>query len=158
MNLIALELVLIALGYVAVSVIAQRKFSNVKRIKEIRTEMNEKMAKIKKMDKNTSREIMDAEQKQVAALTSEMMKHQLKASLIILPVFVVLVYIALPYEFASQPFNFALMGLQFTYRTFFVGASFVLGLASQAALALYDKAAAKKAAATTETQLPANHI
>ena len=151
MNLIALELVLIAFAYVLVSVLAQRKFSNVKRIKEIRIEMNERMANMKKFDKNTSKEIMDAEQKQVASLTSEMMKHQLKSSFIILPVFVVLVYFALPYEFGNQTFNFTFMSVVFTYRTFFVASAFVLGLASQAVIAAYDKMAAKKAAATTQT-------
>lgn len=146
MNFIALELALIAAGYVAVSVIAQRKISNVKRIREIRTQLNAKMANMRKLDRNTSREIMDAEQKEMAALTSEMMKHQLKASMIVLPVFVILVYFALPYIFGNQNFSITILSFKLTYSSFFVAVAFVLGMLSQAVIAVYDKMAAKKAA------------
>ena len=145
LNIIAAELVLIALVYVAISVAAQRKFSNIKRIKEIRTEMNAKLAEVKKMGNEASKEIMAEKQKEMAALTSEMMKHQLKSSFIILPVFVVLVYFALPYIFANESFSFIAFGLAFTYRTFFVAAAFTFGILSSVIIAGYDKMAAKKA-------------
>lgn len=153
MNIIAIELVLIALGYVIVSVTAQRKFSNIKRIKEIKVEMNAKVAELKKMGNDASKEIMAEKQKEMATLTSEMMRHQLKSSLIILPIFVVLVYFALPYEFANQPFNLTIMSIPFTYRTFFVVAAFIFGMISSIAIAIYDKMAAKKAEETTQTAM-----
>lgn len=156
-NIIAIELVLIALGYVIVSVVAQRKFSNIKRIKEIRMQMNEKMAEVKKMGKDVEKSVIDAKQKEMADLTSEMMKHQLKSSFIILPIFIVLVYVALPYEFASTQFSYTFSGLTFTYKTFFIAAAFIFGILSSIVIGIYDKIAAKNASETKEVaEQPSN--
>ncbi len=156
MNLIALEIVLVSLIYVIVTIALQRKFSNIKRIKEIRNEMNIHQADMKKMNSTTPKEEIDAKQKKMMDLTSEMMRHQLRASLILLPVFAVVVYLILPYTFGNTEFSFVFLGFTLTYRTFFVGACVVLGLAVQAVAAAYDKMAAKKAA--TATQITTNNV
>ena len=96
MNIMAIELGLIAVVYVAITVMIQRRFSNIARIREIRSAMVNHQKDLKKMDKNTRQEVIAEKQKQMMDLTSEMMRHQLKASFIILPVSITLFYFVLP--------------------------------------------------------------
>ncbi|MDE1768499.1 MAG: DUF106 domain-containing protein [Candidatus Micrarchaeota archaeon] len=156
MDIILVELIVIAIAYVSLSVIVQRKFTNMKRIKEIRLELNKITNDLRKMGNNISKDIMLAKQNEMAALTTELMKHQLKGTLIIFPIGVLLFYVALPHLFSAQT-TISVLSFQFTYRTFFIIAAFVLGMISSIAFAVYDKVNAKKMQApSTVAQQPAN--
>lgn len=146
MNIMAIELGLIAVVYVAITVMIQRRFSNIARIREIRSAMVNHQKDLKKMDKNTRQEVIAEKQKQMMDLTSEMMKHQLKASFIILPVSITLFYFVLPYIFGAPTTNITVFSIILPYRTFFIIVAIIIGLISQSVVAEYDKWAAKKAA------------
>ncbi len=148
---IALELVLIALCYVVITVAIQRKFSNIKRIREIRTELNEHQAHLRKMGKTMSKEELDTKTSKMMELQTEMMRHTFKASLIILPVSLVLFYYLLPLAFPGTQPNISVLSFSFNYRTFFIIAAFIIGMLSQVAVAQYDKFAAKKAEGDMQT-------
>lgn len=141
---------IIAILYVLLSVLIQRKFVNRQRIKQIQAEMNAKMAELRKLEKNVSTEVMMAKQKEITALASESMRHQLRATLVILPIFFLLVYVALPYLFAGQPINATFAGFTFnSYRTLFVAIAFICGILATIIISLYDRIKAPKPVQTT---------
>ncbi len=142
---IVLDIIVIAALYVTLSVVVQRKIGNFARMKEIRQEMNSKMAELRKMGKDVSSEVLKAKQNEIAALTSESMKHQLKPTLMILPVSLVLFYVALPMVFGHQPVNISIFGIAITsYSYLFIIVAFILGLMSTIALSIYDRITAPK--------------
>lgn len=155
LNPIILELVLIAIVYVTFSVFVQRKLANYKRIKEIKKEMDIKMKELRTMGSNVQKEVMDLKQKEITALASESMRHQIKPTLIILPIFFVLYYVALPMFFPAT-FSVTVLSYTLSYKTFFIAVSFVLGLMSTVILAAYERMVAKRQQVATTN--PANPI
>ena len=142
---IVLDIIVIAALYVTLSVVVQRKIGNFARMKEIRQEMNSKMSELRKMGKDVSSEVLKAKQAEIAALTSESMKHQLKPTLMILPVSLVLFYVALPMVFGHQSVNINIFGITITSYTYlFIIVAFVLGMASTLTLSVYDRMAASR--------------
>ena len=142
MNVI-LVLVLIAIVYVSFSVFAQRKIANYKRIKEIKKEMDIKMKELRSFGKDVQKEVLDLKQKEITALASESMRHQIKPTLIILPIFFLLYYVALPYFFPST-LTVTVLSFVLPYKTFFIAVSFVLGLLSTIILSAYERITTKK--------------
>jgi len=141
--MLVLELMLIAVAYVSFTLFAQRKFSNYKRIKEIKVEMDAKMKEFKQMGKDVSQELLLLKQKEITALASEQMRHQLRSTLIVLPVSALLFYVLLPMAFPTAP-NITLFTFTLSYRTFFIVVSFILGLISAGIVAMYEKSVARK--------------
>jgi uncharacterized membrane protein (DUF106 family) len=160
MDTIAIELVLIALAYVMVSIVIQRKFSNIKRIREIKMEMNEHQAHLRKEGKTMSKEELDAKTKKMLELQTEMIRHTFKASLIIMPISLILIYYLIPLAFPGTA-TIDVFSFNLSYRTFVVLMAFIFSLISQMALTQYDNAAARKAENTkampTSTE-PQNNV
>ncbi len=144
MSFIVLELVLIAIVYVSFSVIAQRKIANYKRIKEIKKDMDIKMKELRSLGSSITKEALDVKQKEITALASESMRHQLKPTLIVLPIFFLLFYVALP-ALVPASTKISVLSLSLPYTTFFIAVSFILGILSTIALSVYERIAAKKA-------------
>lgn len=142
-----LELVLFALAYVILTVIVQQKFSNVKRIREIAREMKQHQEDLKKKGQTMTTEEMNEKQKVMMSLTSEMMRHQLRASFVILPVSLLLFYFVLPYFFGSPSTTITVLSFTMPYRTFFIIVALILGIISQRIVTEYDRKQAEKAAA-----------
>lgn len=142
MSLIIYELAAIAVVYVAFSVFVQRRLSNYKRIKEIKKEMDSKMKELRQMGSSASKDVIDAKQKEITSLASESMKHQLKPTFIILPVFFLLFYIALPMAFGPHT-TVTVLSFTVPYTTFFVALAFVLGILSTITLTIYEKVSAR---------------
>ncbi len=142
-DIIILELIVIALVYVSFSVFVQRKLANYKRIKEIKKEMNAKMKELRTLGTDVKKEVLDLKQKEITALASESMRHQIKPTLIILPIFFALFYIVLPMFFPAT-LNITVLSYTLPYKTFFIVVSFVLGLASTILLGVYERIVTKK--------------
>lgn len=140
---ILLELAAIAIAYVLLTLVVQRKLINYKRIKEIKKEMDSKMKELKQMGTTATKEMTDAKQKEIMLLTSESMKHQIKGMIIILPISILLYYIALPALFPAQA-TVTVLSYNLPYKTFFIIVAFVLGLMSTMLLSLYERAVAKR--------------
>ena len=148
LDIIILELVAIAICYVSFSVFVQRKLANYKRIKEIKKEMDVKMKELRTLGTDVKKEVLDLKQKEITALASESMRHQIKPTLIILPIFFLLFYVALPYFFPAS-LNIAVLSYTLPYKTFFIVVSFILGIASTILLAAYERIATRKQAQVT---------
>ncbi|MHB1829975.1 MAG: EMC3/TMCO1 family protein [Candidatus Micrarchaeaceae archaeon] len=137
------ELAAIAIAYVLLTIVVQRKLINYKRIKEIKKEMDSKMKELKQMGTTATKDMTDAKQKEIMLLTSESMKHQIKGMIIILPISILLYYIALPALFPAQA-TVSVLSYTLPYKTFFIIVAFVLGLISTMMLSLYERAVAKR--------------
>jgi uncharacterized membrane protein (DUF106 family) len=142
-NIFIIELILIAVAYVSFSVFVQRKLANYKRIKEIKKEMDSKMKELRAIGSNVEKEVLATKQKEITALASESMRHQIKPTLIILPIFFALFYVALPMAFPSAP-KVTVLSYTVPYTTFFIAVSFVLGLLSTIVLGAYERVTAKR--------------
>jgi uncharacterized membrane protein (DUF106 family) len=142
---IVLEVIVIAILYVIVSVTVQRKVGNFERMREIRKQLNEKMKDLRKLGNTASSAELKAKQDEITALTSESLKHQMKPTLLVLPISLVLFYVALPLVFGSQKVDVSLLGITLTsYQYLFVVSAFVCGLAATGILSMYDRMAASK--------------
>ena len=147
-----IALAIVASVYVAFSVFVQRRLSNYKRIKEIKKEMDAKMKELKGLGASASREALALKQKEIMTLSSESMKHQIKPTLIILPIFFVLFYVALPMMFPMKS-TVTVLGFTVSCGTFFVAVAFVLGILSTIVISIYEKISAKPA-----PQVPATNV
>ena len=141
--ILELMLIVIAIVYVAFSVFVQRKLANYKRIKEIKKEMDVKMKELRTIGTDVKKEVLDLKQKEITALASESMKHQIKPTLIILPIFFALFYIVLPMFFPAT-LTITILSYTLQYKTFFIAVSFVLGLTSTILLGVYERIVTKK--------------
>ena len=150
---LALEIAVIAVLYVLLSVSIQRKLGNIKRIKEIKKEMNMHMADLKKAGSAMSKDEFAAKQKRITTLASESMRHQLKPTFIVLPIFFLIFYVVLPYLFpASTTPSISLFGFSLTYAQFFIAIAFTMGILSTIMIGIYDRMSAKKAESTAISQ------
>lgn len=145
MDIIILELVAIAICYVSFSVFVQRKLANYKRIKEIKKEMDVKMKELRALGTDAKKEVLDLKQKEITALASESMRHQIKPTLLILPIFFLLFYVVLPHFFSAAP-SIKVLSYTLPYNTFFIVVSFILGITSTILLAAYERIASRKQA------------
>ena len=94
---------------------------------------------------------MELKQKEITELASESMKHQIKPTLIILPIFFLLFYVLLPKLFPST-LTITVLSYTLPYKTFFIVASFILGMLSSILLAAYERVMAKRQATANTTQ------
>ncbi len=155
---LALEIAVIAVLYVLLSVSVQRKLGNIKRVKEIKREMNEHMAALKKEGGTMDKEEFAAKQKRITALASESMKHQMKPTFIVLPIFFLIFYVVLPYLFPSESTaHMTLFSFSITYGQFFIAVAFVVGILSTILIGIYDRIAASKAKHTVIAQPDAHN-
>ncbi|MEM3625962.1 MAG: hypothetical protein QW144_00810 [Candidatus Micrarchaeaceae archaeon] len=148
--LLLLEIALISIAYVVFSVFLQRKLSNVKEIYDMQEQMKAKQNELMEMVKNNaSREELTAKQRELMSISGKVMSKQLKASIIILPLFIVIYYIALPMAFPSAS-TVHISSFSINYRIFFFYVVFVLGLIASIALMINDR---KKARARRQAEL-----
>ena len=147
-------LVALAIGYVALSTFLQRKLANSKRLIEIDAIMKKKMAELKEHAKNEEHELMMAKNKELAALMKESTTARLKPTLVILPVFFILIYVILPALIPSNSFSVTIMSFKFTAETFFVAVAFVIGFPSSMVILAMDR---KKAAKINKDNINLNN-
>jgi uncharacterized membrane protein (DUF106 family) len=139
MDILLVELVAAAFAYAAFSITLQRKLSNIDKMYEIRATMNTKTKDLMRMAKEKAdKATIDAAQKELAQLSMDSMKNQMKPMLIVLPVFFLIYYVLLPMGFAPK---LTLQILSFTlgYQQVFILAAFVSGLVLSTRLSMRDR-------------------
>ncbi len=134
---------LIAVAYIAFSLFVQRKIVNYKRVKELQKETNIKMKELRALGSSVEKEVLDLKQKEMQDLASESMKHQLKGTLIILPLYFLLYYFVLPLFFPAS-LTVTVLSYTLPYKTFFIATSFVLGILSSIFMAAYERMTARR--------------
>ena len=141
-----IEITVIAVAYVAFSVLLQRKLIDTKRMRKIQAEIKEKSKELTDLSKaKADTAQLMAKQKEVTALMGESMKSSFKPTLVIFPVFIVLYYLVFPAVFKADatvtiPIILSTVG----YKYYFFLVTLALGLASSVVILLYDNAKMKK--------------
>lgn len=132
--------------YVLLSVFIQRKLSNMKKVYEIQNVIKTKTDRLSELAKleNASKEELNALQKEIMSLMPEAMKHQMKPILVLLPLFVIIYYMLLPFLFSASAANMKFTSFNLTYQTLFFYTTFVLGLIASLTISVYDKKKMKK--------------
>jgi uncharacterized membrane protein (DUF106 family) len=133
-------LVILAVCYAILSVVIQRKVGNMKRVRELQAGMKEKMNEYKaKIKNNAATDELAVIQKDLGAISSEMMKHQLKPMLALFPLLILVYYYLLPNYFPTTGNAVQILSFSLSYRITFIIVAAVLGIALSSSLMLYDK-------------------
>lgn len=140
----------IAIFYAVGAVVLQRRLTNPKRQRELQRKIKEHTNTVKEMTKSGAQksEIM-SKQNEMMPLLSESMRSQIKPMFVILPLFLILYYVLLPYLISSlgatkSTVDFIFSGL--SYQSFFFVVVFISGIATSIFVLVYDKAKGKKEA------------
>ncbi|MDE1860286.1 MAG: DUF106 domain-containing protein [Candidatus Micrarchaeota archaeon] len=143
---ILIGLICFAIAYSIFSVMMQRRLANMPRVSELQRNMKTKMDEYKTKAKGSaSNDELSKIQSELGAISSELMKHQLKPMLVIFPVFIVVFYFFLPAIFPPQT-AVTLFSYPLSYRSTFVVVAAVLGIALSSTLMLRDRRKYKKTA------------
>ncbi len=140
-------IVVIAVAYSIGSLVLQRKLANPKKMREIQARVKEHTKKLNEMVKNgASKEDIMAKNKEVMPLVMESTKHQMKPLIVILPIFLLLYDVLLPYMATSMGFSKSTVDFIFTmnYQYFFFAIVFIVGMISTVFVMLYDKKKTKE--------------
>lgn len=146
----AILIIAIALAYAIGSIALQRRISNAKKMRELQRKISESSKRMNAMIKaGASKEEIASKQKEMMPLMSESMKNSIKPMIVILPLFVLLYYLILPFVInltgqADNTINFILSGL--SYQNFFFAVVFIFGIATSIAILAYDKKKGKEEA------------
>ncbi|MCL4404804.1 EMC3/TMCO1 family protein [Candidatus Marsarchaeota archaeon] len=139
-------LVAIGVAYVAFSTFAQRKVGNPKKMRELQQRMKTLSSELNALIKqNAPKEEINKKQSELMPLMSENMKTSIKPMLIILPIFFLLYYLALPTAFHSIANEYVpfLFSMKLNYAGVFFACVFILGIISSIVIMVYDKKKAK---------------
>ncbi len=155
MDLLGIEVTLVAVAYVLISISLQRKLANPRRTYEVQDIIKKKTKELTELSKNSATQAqMAAKQKEITGLLSESMKSQLKPMFVVLPLFLVLYYLVFPSIFPAT-LTVSLLSMNLGYKTYFIAIAFVLGFVISMSLMAYDKAKMKKEAARLAQQAAA---
>ncbi len=125
--------------YAVAAALLQRRLIDVEKMYETRARMNSKTKDLMALAKsNTDPKLLSEKQKELTALSMESMKGQMKPMLIIFPVFLILYYVLLPAVFSSGA-TVTLISYKMSYRLFFIGVAFVVGIVSSLIASAYDR-------------------
>ena len=128
----------IAVVYTAVSITAQRKLTNPKRMREIQYKSKIMQKEMNDMLKNKApQEALMAKQKEFMPLMGEQLMSSMKPMLVILPLLLVIYYVLMP----ALPLGAG--NLNGSKELFFI-IVFALGIVSAIVILIYDKAKTKK--------------
>lgn len=152
---IAVIIVVIAMIYALGTFTLQRKLSNPKKAREIQRKMKAHSKILNEMTKNgASREQIMQKQSEIMPLMTESMKNQMKSAIVVLPIFLIIYSVALPYfansmGFVKDTINFVFPNM--TYQSFFFSITFIIGIIMTAFILIYDRKKSKE-----EMRLEAN--
>ena len=94
-----LEIIVIvmAVAYTCISILAQRKLSNPRRMREIQTQVKNMQKEMTAMMKNNAtQDQLTAKQKEFMPLMGEQMKYSMKPMLVIFPLLLITYYVIMP--------------------------------------------------------------
>lgn len=135
---VALMVIVIAVAYTAISILAQRKLTNPKRMREIQYRAKVMQKEMNEMLKNKApQEELMAKQKEFMPLMGEQLKSSMKPMLVILPLLLIVYYVIMP----VLPLGAG--NLTSSKELFFI-VVFGLGIVSAIVILLYDRGKTKK--------------
>ncbi len=140
-SMIIAEIVVVAVIYATIAFFLQRKVSNIKRVNEIRKTVNQHQKDLNEMIKtNAAKADIEKKQQEMMSMLSESMKYQMKGMFIVVPMFLLIYYVALPYVFGGVTGTIAtIFSINLTYQTLFVASAFVCGIVLLILVSVVDK-------------------
>ena len=152
MDLLGIEVTLVAVAYVLLSIGLQRRLANPRKTYEAQDRIKKMTTELTELTKNKADQaLLSAKQKEITKVLGESMRSQMKPMFVILPLFLALYYLIFPAIFPSS-FNVTLFSTTLSYKTYFIVVAFVLGLIVSTSMMAYDKAQMKKAARAAQQQ------
>lgn len=135
---IMLLMIGMAIVYTTISLVAQRKLANPKRMREIQAKVQVLQKDMNKMLKtNAPQDQLMAKQKEFMPLIGEQMKNSMKPMLVILPLLLITYYLVIPH----LPIQAALIG---PAKEFFFVVVFSIGIVAAIGILIYDRKLIKK--------------
>ena len=148
---VEIMIIVIAVAYTAISIFAQRKLTNPKRMREIQYKAKVMQKEMNEMLKNKApQEELMAKQKEFMPLMGEQLKSSMKPMLVILPLLLIVYYVIMP----VLPLGAG--NLTSSKELFFI-VVFGLGIVSAIVILLYDKGKTKKELAEQKAAEAANN-
>jgi len=135
---VAVAVVVIGMVYAVGSIFLQRKVTNPAKQREIQAKV--KILTKEMQEKVKRNEDISAHQKQLMTHMGESMKLQMRSMFLILPLFLVIYYLALPYVFKPyQNTDVVLWSIPLTYTSLFFATALIVGLISSGVILLRDR-------------------
>jgi uncharacterized membrane protein (DUF106 family) len=115
------EVIIIAIAYSFASFAIQRKVSNIGRMREIREMLNKSQRELNEMIKNkAASDEIKKKQDTIYPLLSESMKQQMKASIVVIPLFLLIYYVFIPSVFGIQQGTITFLSSAQNYQNMFI--------------------------------------
>jgi uncharacterized membrane protein (DUF106 family) len=136
---VEIVIIVIALVYTSISIIAQRKLTNPKRMREIQNRVKEVQKEMNELIKSKApQEQMMEKQKEVMPLLGEQMKSSLKPMFVIFPLLLITYYLLIPNIpiISSKMINPA--------KELFFIIVFAVGIVSAIVILIYDRGKANQ--------------
>lgn len=144
-----IEIIVAGVIYTIIAVFVQRKLSNPKKMREIQDQIKVYTKELNAMIKNNMpKEEIAKKQAEMMPLMKQSLSLNMKSMFILLPSFLVVYYLIIPFVFGylgTSTIVFSLIGNKITleYRGVFFVTVFVLGIFSSIGVLLYDRRRAK---------------
>ncbi len=157
-TLSVIEILASGVIYTVAAAAVQRKLSNPKKTREIQDKIKVFSDELNKLIKaNAPKEEISQKQKEMMPLVKQSMTTSMKATVVLIPSFLIIYYLIIPYAFgglASQTASFSIGSsvISLHYKGLFFVTVFVLGLALSISILAYDRARAKKDAKVVEAK------
>lgn len=146
MDMLGIEVTVVAVAYVCLSVLLQRKLTNPRRTYEIQDIIKKKTQELTDLTKrNADQKTLSAKQSEITGLLSESMRSSMKPMFVVLPIFLVLYYLVFPAVFPSD-LTVTVLSMTLGYKTYFVAVAFIIGIVVSMSLMAIDKSKMKKEA------------
>lgn len=149
-----IEIAAVAIVYTLLAILIQRKIGNPRKVSELQAKMNGKLKEYKEKSKAGSvvKEEIDAIQKELGAISSELMRHQMKPMIVSLAFVALVLYVLLPALIAQQPQTVSLFSMTLSDRTAFILIALVVGMPISIYLLINDRKRLKATQSTAQVQ------
>lgn len=157
----AAEIFVAGVIYTVAAAAVQRKLVDPKKTRAIQDKIRVKSDEIKKlMKENAPKEQISQKQSEMMPLMKDSMGSSMKATIVLIPSFLVVYYLIIPFLFGglgSATFKLNILSSVFNleYRGVFFVTVFVLGMITSISILIYDRIRAKKDASKEEALLDA---
>jgi uncharacterized membrane protein (DUF106 family) len=157
----AIEIFVAGVIYTLAAATVQRKLVDPKKTRAIQDKIKVKSDEIKRlMKENAPKDQISQKQSEMMPLMKESMSSSMRATIVLIPSFLVVYYLIIPFLFGglgTATFKLNILSLVFNldYRGVFFATVFVLGMITSISILIYDRRRAKRDAAKEEAQLDA---
>ncbi len=152
------EILAAGVAYTIAAAVIQRKLSNPKKTREIQDKIKVCSDELNKMIKaNAPKEEISLKQKEMMPLVKQSMMTNMKATVVLIPSFLIVYYLIVPFLFGglagrTTSFNIGSSLITLQFKGIFFVTVFVLGLVVSISILVYDRKRAKKDARVIEAK------